>query len=622
MMKIAKVLKIYWMLILVIIGGVTAGIFSLLFDNSPFFLSAQFSFDGADLAHYIIVALSAVIVISMSIEMIKTIAHGSYGIDILAITAIIACLLLGEYWAAYVIMLMLCGGEALENYAIRRARRELSTLIKRRSTKAHLVSRRGITEVSLNQVNKGDTLLIKPGEVVPIDGILQSESATIDESSITGESMPVNKKQCDKVISGTTNFDTAIQIRTTCTAANSYYSQIIKLVQEAESQPAHFVNMANRYAVPFTLISYLIAGLAWYLSGDAARFAEVLVVASPCPLILAAPIAFVSGMSLSSRHGVIVKNGTTLEQIARAKTFCFDKTGTLTTGQLAVDLIETSGNYTEKDIIAIMAAAENLSNHVMATAIINKANTLRAPKLEARNVREVAGGGIFATVAGKRIVVGSRKFLTENKIPNLPPCDLSSTEIMLAVSGKYAGAVHLSDQLRPEAASVINKLKQLGVKHLAMLTGDRVEVAHSVARCIGINEVHARLTPDGKYRYVKQAAKQGTVVMVGDGINDAPVLAIANVGIAMGTNGSSAASESADAVVTVGDLSRVTTLRQIAQHTVHIARQSVLTGMVLCIVLELIATTGVIPAIIGAGLQELIDVVVILNALRVGRLKV
>ncbi len=610
MPKITNTLKTYWTLVLVIIGGVAAGITTLLPHD-------------ARLAHYIIIVLSAIIVLDMGIKMVKTIMSGSYGIDILAITAIVTCLLIGEFWAAYVIMLMLCGGEALENYADRRARRELSALIRRRPTIAHIVKCEQIKDITLDKVKVNDILLIKPGEVVPIDGILMSKSATIDESSITGESVPVEKVKGDKVVSGTASLNISIAIKATCTTKNSYYTQIIQLVSEAESQPAHFVNLANRYAIPFTLISYIIAGAAWYLSGDPTRFAEVLVVASPCPLILAAPIAFVSGMSLASRHGIIVKNGTVLERMAAAPNFCFDKTGTLTTGKLAVDTIETAEGYTDKDILAIMAAAESLSGHVMASAIINKAKAMHISIPAAKNVREVTGGGIFANVVGKRIVVGSRKFLNESKIPNLPECDLSSTEIMLAVSGKYAGAVHLSDQLRHDAKSTIVRLRQLGAKSIVMLTGDRPAVANAIAKHLKLDKALAQLTPTGKYDYVKQHHNlKSPVVMVGDGINDAPVLAAADVGITMGAMDSTVASESADAVITVDHVARVATLRQIAMHTMHIARQSVLAGMLLCLVLELIAITGVIPAILGAVCQEIIDVVVILNALRVHKLRV
>ena len=610
MPKITNTLKTYWTLVLVIIGGVAAGITTLLPHD-------------ARLAHYIIIVLSAIIVLDMGIKMVKTIMSGSYGIDILAITAIVTCLLIGEFWAAYVIMLMLCGGEALENYADRRARRELSALIRRRPTIAHIVKCEQIKDITLDKVKVNDILLIRPGEVVPIDGILMSKSATIDESSITGESVPVEKVKGDKVVSGTASLNISIAIKATCTTKNSYYTQIIQLVSEAESQPAHFVNLANRYAIPFTLISYIIAGAAWYLSGDPTRFAEVLVVASPCPLILAAPIAFVSGMSLASRHGIIVKNGTVLERMAAAPNFCFDKTGTLTTGKLAVDTIETAEGYTDKDILAIIAAAESLSGHVMASAIINKAKAMHISIPAAKNVREVTGGGIFANVVGKRIVVGSRKFLNESKIPNLPECDLSSTEIMLAVSGKYAGAVHLSDQLRHGAKSTIVRLRQLGAKSIVMLTGDRPAVANAIAKHLKLDKALAQLTPTDKYDYVKQHHNlKSPVVMVGDGINDAPVLAAADVGIAMGAMGSTVASESADAVITVDHVVRVATLRQIAMHTMHIARQSVLSGMLLCLVLELIAITGVIPAILGAACQEIIDVVVILNALRVHKLRV
>lgn len=564
-----------------------------------------------------IITLCAVIIILKLNHMLRDLAKGNFGIDILAVIAIIACLFTGEFWAAYVIVLMLCSGEALERLAEGRAKRELTALIKRRPQTAHLLIDDKIKDIAINQVKIGQTLIIKPAEVIPVDGILLSSRASLDESSITGESMPVDKAKGDKIISGTLNTNSPIQIKAASTATNSYYSQIIKLVQESANQPSHFVNLANRYAVPFTLISLIIATIAWVISGNPVRFAEVLVVASPCPLILAAPIAFVSGMSRSSRHGIIVKNGNVLEKVARADTFAFDKTGTLTSGKVTVDGIETTPSHKEVDIIAMIAAAESVSNHVLAESAISFAKSHNIALAPATGLREIPGKGIFALVGRKRLVVGSLAFLANNKIANLP-ADTDKTAIYLAINGRYAGAIYFTDRPRRDAKSAIANLRRLGVKNIAMLSGDKQSIATSIARHLGINLAIGGLSPTGKINAIAKLQKQSDrpVVMVGDGINDAPVLAKADVGIAMGARGSTAASESADAVITVDKISKVATLRQIAMRTLSVARQSVIVGIILCLILELIALAGVIPAIIGALLQEVIDATVIIAALR------
>lgn len=564
--------------------------------------------------------LAVLIGVSKIIEMVRSLRQGNFGIDILAIVAIIACLCNGEFWAAYLIILMLCTGEALEAMAGRRARRELSALVKRRPQIAHLVQDDKTVDIDLAHVRIGDELLVKAGEIIPVDGQLLSRTATVDESSLTGESIPANKHQADPIISGTINQGRAIYIKATTTAANSYYSQIIQLVRQAEEQPSHFVNLANRYAVPFTVLSLIIAGLAWYLSGDPKRFAEVLVVASPCPLILAAPIAFVSGMSRCSRRGIIVKNGNALELIARADVFAFDKTGTLTTDKIAVDHVDTVGNYTPQIIIAIVAAVESVSTHVLARSVIDYAKAHHIEPAPAHSIREATGNGIFATIQQRRIVVGSPAFLANNKILGLPTNLHDQTSILVAVNGRYVGAIYFTSRLRRGAKTITKQLHRLRVRYVAMLTGDRQATADRVARELKLDKVYAELKPADKVKVLKGFQNDGhCAVMVGDGINDAPVLASAQVGIAMGTMGSTVASESADAIITSGLISRVAELRRIARHTITVARQSVLTGIVICLVLEIVALFGFIPALIGALLQELVDVLTMLNALRARR---
>lgn len=609
MKKIFKFIANYWQFSLTLIVGTLALILT--------FVSNQMA-----LAQWIVSTFVAIIALIMFIDMIKTLRSGSYGIDILAITAIAAIVAVGQYWASLVIVIMLTGGEALEDFAAKRARQELSALIARVPQIAHLSKNKSVIDVPVSSVKINDVLIVRPHEVIPVDGELLSKNAELDESSLTGESVPVQKKIGDPVMSGSLNGALAIEIRATATAANSQYEQIIKLVKEAESQPAPFVRLADRYAVPFTLIAYLIAGLAWYMSGEPVRFAEVLVVASPCPLILAAPIALISGMSRASRHGIIIKNGAVIERLAKSKTFTFDKTGTLTDGHVTVSNIKPVNNMSPDHLLRFAASAEIASSHVLATSLVEYAKSKKLKLYNAKNIREIAGDGVFATVDKHKVLVGRAEFLVKNKARDFDAKAYTddSTGIFVAIDSQFAGVIYFSDKLRPDSRRTISELKALGVRETVMLTGDRPETAQRIAKSAGISQVFSKLLPKDKLQIVQSLSKNNqSVVMVGDGINDAPVLAAASVGVAMGARGSTAASESADAVIILDDISRVTTLYRISKQTMHIALQSVWVGIALCVVLMIIAAFGKIPALMGAGLQELIDVTVIVNALRAHR---
>jgi heavy metal translocating P-type ATPase len=420
-------------------------------------------------------------------------------------------------------------------------------------------------------------------------------------------------------MSGSLSGDSATKIRATADAAHSQYEQIIALVRAAENQPAPFVRLADRYAVPFTLLSYAIAGVAWAWSGDVVRFAVVVVVASPCPLILAAPIALISGMSRASRHGIIVKSGATLEKLAAVNVFAFDKTGTLTHGDIVVSEVVPAADFSAPEILSLAASAEVGSSHVLATSLVKYAKRHRAATWPAKNLREITGDGVFATVNHRKIIVGRAAFLKKNKVKNFHPeaSAVDSTAIFVAIDNQFAGTIYFVDHLRRESKHTLRELKQLGVKQIAMLTGDRSDSAEQIARAVGADQVYAELLPKDKVKIMRNlCGRQNSVAFVGDGVNDAPVLAASDVGIAMGARGSTAASESADVVIMLDDLSRVTLARQIARRTIQVALQSVWSGIALCLVLELVAAFGFIPALFGAGLQELIDVTVIFNALR------
>ncbi|BAP84876.1 cocadmium/zinc/cobalt-transporting P-type ATPase [Paucilactobacillus hokkaidonensis JCM 18461] len=566
---------------------------------------------GQQLAAQIVVTVAGTLVsISMVIEMIKTLRSGKFGVDLLAIMAIVATLAVGEYWASLMILVMLTGGDTLEDYASKKASQELKSLLDNSPQMAHLMQSGKLTDIGADEVKVGDQLLVKPGEQVPVDSKVLEGITTVDESSLTGESRLIDKQVGSELMSGSVNGDQAITIEALSKAADSQYQAIIRLVKESEEQPAHFVRMADRYAVPFTIVSLLIAVVAWIIAGDPVRFAEVLVVASPCPLILAAPIALVSGMSRASKNGIIVKTGTTIEKLAQAKTIAFDKTGTLTKGKLDVNEIYVEKPFNQKDLLHFAASAEQRSGHVLARSLIDYVDATQLSAVE--QLKEVTGQGIEAIVDGKKVKVGKAKFVSDS-----PVQETDQTAIYVSIDGQYAGYINFLDQLRPEAKETIDQLKQMGLQHALMLTGDHATIAQSIATDVGIDEVHGGLLPKDKVDILRSIKKDGRPsIMVGDGVNDAPSLTTADVGIAMGAHGATSASDSANAVILKDDLTRVASAVSISKDTMRIARNDVLTGIVILVILMLIAATGVIPALVGAIFQEAVDTITILLALR------
>lgn len=561
----------------------------------------------------LVTVLGSLIALLMFIDMVKTLRSGKFGVDLLAITAVIATLAIGEYWAALIVLLMLTGGDALEDYAAHKANADLQSLLDKSPQQAHLMTDDGIRPIAVDEVAVGDHLLVKPGEVIPVDGTIIAGSTTLDESSLTGESRPIDKVTGDPVMSGAVNGDVSIQIVAEQSAANSQFQNIVRLVKQAEEQPAHFVRMADRYALPFTLLAYVIAGTAWLVSGDPVRFAEVLVVASPCPLILAAPIALVAGMSRASQSGIIVKTGTTLEQLAKVKTMAFDKTGTITKGALQVNDILPQINVDKDRLLVLAAAAEQQSNHILARSLMQAAPD-QLPNVS--EVKETTGGGVEAKIDGQLIRVGKANFaMPDNSIQKV-----DDTAVYVSADGQYLGCVTFTDELRDEAVTTMSELHELGIRNLIMISGDRQAIAEKIAAAVGIDQVHAECLPGEKIEVLEQVPEtQRPVAMVGDGVNDAPSLVTADVGIAMGASGATTASESADAVILKDDLRRTVIAVRISRATMNVARQSVLVGIIICTVLMLIASFGVIPAIFGALLQEVVDTVTILWALRARR---
>lgn len=557
-------------------------------------------------------------IVITAIDMFKDLMRGHWGLDILAVIAMIATLAVQEYVAGLIIALMLTGGEALEDLAARRASRELDQLLNRAPAFAgriHPVTGE-VERIAIEEVKVGDELLVRSSEILPVDRVLLSDHATIDESSVTGEPIPVNYHAGDPLLSGTVNSTTSFTMRAQKVAADSNYASIVRLVEEAVDSRAPMVRLADRYAVPFTIVSLLIAGFAWFLSGDPVRFAEVLVVATPCPLLIATPVAFMGGMSSAARLNVIIKDGGVLEVLARVRSAAFDKTGTLTEGKAdVVDIHPASRTATET--LRIAAAAEQYSVHVFADPIVAAARAQQLELPEVTNADEVATNGVLAVLSDGTVVrVGKPAFIEEATGPiDRPVLSAGETAVYVSVGDELAGVIILSDPIREKSAETVSRLRRAGVAEIAMVTGDITSTAESVAHAVDIQTVHAETTPETKVRIV-QAMRPRPVLMVGDGINDAPVLAAADVGVAMAGRGATVASESAAAVITSNDIARVADVAYVSRRTVQIALQSIWMGIIISVGLMLVAAFGYLPAVVGALLQEIVDLVAILSALR------
>lgn len=576
-------------------------------------LMSEFVFHQPRLSFLVVALAGGVVTFSMLLGMIETIKEGKYGVDILAVTAIVATLAVGDYWASLMILIMLTGGDSLEDFASRQASKELRSLLDNSPQIAHRITEAGMEDIKVDQAEIGDLILVKPGETVPVDGDIVKGISSFDESSLTGESVPVEKTVGDEVLSGSVNGDQSIQFKVSKLAKDSQYQLLVKLVKQSEEEPAQFVRMADRYAVPFTIAAYVIGGLAWFFTKDPVRFAQVLVVASPCPLILAAPVALVAGMSRSSKNGIVVKTGTTFEKLEKAKSIAFDKTGTITQGKLHVDQVVPYGDISREEFLALAASLEQESSHILARSLVAYAKEEQISLREVDQAKEITAQGIEGLVGGRHIYAGKAR-----EDLHLPEGYVSQqTSVYVSADGDFIGYISFKDTVRDEAPATVAELRKLGLEHIVMLTGDKAPIAEEVAAEVGIKEVVADCLPQDKINRLKETASQERpIIMVGDGVNDAPALVTADVGIAMGAHGSTTASESADAVILKDDLSKVAMAVKISKDTMTVARQSVLIGLFICLFLMLVASTGIIPTLIGAMLQEVVDTVSILSALR------
>jgi len=590
-----------------------------------------------DVAPWLVGGYALAVAAWEALGMVRQLLRGHAGLDVLAVTAVTAAVLVGEPWAALVVVLMLTGGAMLEDYAENRSKRELTALLDKAPQYA-TVRRPGVEgaaggeprtqDVPVDEIVVGDVLLVRPGALVPVDAVLVSAHGIFDEASLTGESLPVERIAGERVPSGAVNGSAAVTMRAVALAADSEFQQIVRLVDEAARSKAKVVRLADRYAVPFTVVSLLIAGAAWALSGDATRFAEVLVVATPCPLLIAAPVAFLGGMSRATRAGLVVKGGGTLEQLARIRSAAFDKTGTLTTGRPELEVIHAAPGFGEEEVLQLAASAEVYSSHVLAEAVIVAARSRGHELLDATHAEEIATNGVAATLVPQHVGpagsapapvvvrVGKPSWLREYAAElTAAPLEAGQLAIYVAVDDRYAGAIIMRDRIRAEAGPALAEMTGLGVRRTVLVTGDVSATADPIAAELGIGEVHAECRPADKVEIVG-ALEPRPVLMVGDGINDAPVLAAADVGFAMGARGATAASESADVVNRFDTLASVPRAMAIGQDTVRIALQSIWLGIAISLGLMLVAAAGFLPAIVGAWLQEVVDLVAILGALR------
>ncbi len=558
---------------------------------------------------------------------IENIRAGRSGMDVIALTAMAGAFWLQQWTAGMVILLMLSSGEALEAFASQRARRHLEGLFASAPTIAHRKRGDTLEDISADEVKIGDVLLVKPGEIIPVDGVIVSGSSTIDESRLTGEPLAAEKGTHERVLGGSVNQDGVIEISATVAAEASQYRRMVSLVREAEQHKAPVVRLADRYSLVFTAITFFLAAVAWFLSHDSLRPLAVLVVATPCPLILATPIAFLSGMSRAAGRGIIMKSGAALETLARAKAFIFDKTGTLTFGTPMVrDVV--AYKVTSQEVVRIAASLDQCSSHVLARAITGYAKEQQIPLVFPHTCTEVIGKGVQGSIDDQACLLGRLSFLQEQGVV-IPPAVLAKDAeqkqggirtIYVARNAKLIGGILFSDTIRPGLKELFASLRAAGIEQIELLTGDKTVVAQELGRHVGIQKIWAECLPEDKLKEIQRMKKKyGSVVMVGDGVNDAPALATANIGIAMGANGSGIASETADIVITVDEVRRVKDAFDIARRTMRVATTGMGVGIGLSILLMGVAAAGYLPPTYGAIAQEVVDVIVILNALRVVR---
>ncbi|MHB8629871.1 MAG: heavy metal translocating P-type ATPase [Aggregatilineales bacterium] len=579
----------------------------------------QFAFNRPDIANIVWVAALIIGGAPVVWETLRRMLKGNFASDVVAMLAIITAVLTGEYFAGVIIVLMQSGGEALENYSLRRASSSLEQLLTRAPRFAHRRINDRIEEIDVEKVQIGDDLIVRPGDLIPVDGEVMSEQAEVDESALTGEPLARSKHKGDTLLSGSVNTGDVFDMKATKLAEQSQYAQIVQLVRKAQDDKSPLQRLADRYAVYFTPATLIMCVLGFLITKDIKAVLSVLVVATPCPLILATPVAVIGGINRAAKAGLIVKGGVAIEQLGQAKAMVFDKTGTLTYGTPVVDQVVPYDGVAAPELLQIAGSVEQLSSHLLAQTMARAAQQASGALATPTDFHEQAGHGVEANLGGTHIVIGSPRYLNERTGGVALPAQTSDTELStyVAIDNKPSGYITFKDELRPGVADLMKKLRKMGIERTVMLTGDSQAHAASIAAQAGIDEVKADLLPEDKLNAIKSLKQQyQSVVMVGDGINDAPALATATVGIAMGAHGTGISAEAADIVLLVDDITHIADGVEASQRTVRIAKQSIFVGLGLSFGLMVLAAFGLIPPAIGALFQEAIDVAVILNALR------
>ncbi len=561
------------------------------------------------------------VLVALLVEIVTSLRRGDVGLDIVAALSMTAALAFGEYLAGAVVALMYAGGQYLESFAEGRARREMTALLARVPRTAMRRRRGQLEEIPVETIAPGDWLLIRRGDVVPVDGVVADGVAALDQSALTGETSLVRQSLGERVLSGSTNAGDAFDLTASRRAADSTYAGIVRLVEAAQRSKAPASRLADRYAMVFLALTVLAAGAAWIASGDPVRAVAVLVVATPCPLILAVPVAIVSGLSRAAKHGILIKGGKVLETLTRVRSLVIDKTGTLTYGKAQLMATRVMSGYAPDEVLRIAASLDQASKHIIAQTIVEEAQArglaLSAPK----DVAESPGEGVEGIVAGRHVVVGGVRFVAARVegIDALHEGDVHAPGdvlVAVAIDRKPAGLLVLSDAVRTGTATLLNSLRKMGIRRIVLASGDRHEVAEAVTAGLFLDAIKSELAPAEKVDLVLAERTQGPVMMIGDGVNDAPALAAADVGVAMGAKGSAASAEAGDIVLLVDHLDRIAVALQIAQRSRRIALQSVYAGIGLSIAGMVAAGFGHLTPVQGALFQEVIDVAVILNALR------
>jgi heavy metal translocating P-type ATPase len=566
-------------------------------------------------------ACAAPVLLVLVVQIVTSLRRGDVGLDIVAALSMTAALLFGEYLAAAVVALMYAGGQYLESFAEGRARREMTALLSRTPRTAVRHRNHGLEEIDLDLIEPGDRLLIRRGDVVPVDGAVGSGVAVLDQSALTGESVSVQQLAGGAVMSGSTNAGDAFHLIASKRAAESTYAGIVHLVEAAQRSKAPMSRLADRLAIVFLGLTLVIAGAAWLWSSDPIRAVAVLVVATPCPLILAVPVAIISGLSRAAKRGVLIKGGKVLESLARIRSIVLDKTGTLTDGRAKVVSVRSAPDVPPDELLRMAASLDQASKHIIAQAIVSEAHDRKLDLAVPADVVETPGEGVEGIVDGRAVIVGGIHFVASRlsaptghaeQHAHMP----GAVVVAVAIEGKLAGSIVLADTIRSGTGTLLEKLKRMGIDRIVLATGDRREVAEAITAGLPFSAVRSDLTPDQKVMVVLSERKNGPVMMVGDGVNDAPALAAADIGVAMGARGAAASAEAADVVLLVDHLDRIVPAIEIASRSRFIALQSVYAGIGLSVTGMLAAALGYLSPVQGALVQEAIDVAVILNALR------